>query len=263
MPIPVNILSALMADPIAFAVIRVPAVMKFLNAHPEYCQLLLDEPINGGFTVAMLADEYHAELAAAAAAAAAPLAAALPVVAPLAAAPPAAAPPAPPGPLIDPTQAVFNRSAISIIRDAIREMLPSRAPNTAPVWGGRLLLLLVNPRNVFGYGQITDGAAAIIGEMVKDLPDLVREIVANNGTWPAPTSPAHLQMCHHLARYWARRLMRNILVGLVQNHRIELAAARNEPRPAPYRADDLDKELRNAGDVNGTYLVEENKRPRQ
>ena len=109
---------------------------------------------------------------------------------------------------------------------------------------------------------ITDGAAAIQGEMIKELPDLVTEIVTNNGTWPVPTSRSHLQMMHHLARYWARRFMRNILLGLVHNHRNELAAARNEPRPAPYRADDLDKELKNAGDVNGSYLMEDHKRAR-
>ena len=260
MPIPIEVMRELLANPIARQLIASPHIMRYLNDNPQDCELLMIDAVNAVPIIeiqANLAQEDRQRVIQAAATAAAAQAAVHQHA--VAAAAPQAAPAA------DPNQAVFARSVISIIRDTMNEMLVSRNPDQTPIWGGRLVILLSSPRVPFGVGPITDSVSAIQGEMMKEMPDLFREIAANAGHWPHPTSRSTLQIYHHLARHWARRLMRAILIGLIQNHRIELAALRVEPRPAPYRADDLDKELAKAGDVNGAYLLEDgqhHKRPR-
>ena len=186
MPIPVEALRLLSTIPICRALLRVPHVMQFLSDNPEQCQLLVDDAevfapfIEQQATMALeerqRVEQHQLALATVAAG---PAAVPAPAPAPVLLAPPAT---------LDPNQAVFARSVISIIRDTMKEMLPSRSPDITPTWGGRLVEVLRSPRVPFGVGHITESLSAIHGEMTKDLPELVREIIAGGGVWPHPAN---------------------------------------------------------------------------
>ena len=71
MPIPIEVLRELMLIPVALACIKDKVVMTYLNAHPDQCELLLTDPVNGAIIVTLQAEQAHDEAQAALAALAA------------------------------------------------------------------------------------------------------------------------------------------------------------------------------------------------
>ena len=117
MPIPVDIMRQLMADPICLQALKNPVLLKYLQKNPEACALLLEDPFNGTFIVQMQADIAHEEDIAAAALAATALAAAAPAA-------PAVPPTPPPAyPEVDPPieEYLFEKESCDDIQQGIQD----------------------------------------------------------------------------------------------------------------------------------------------
>ena len=150
---------------------------------------------------------------------------------------------------------VRTQSAGSKIREILAEMLVERGTTMRPRWGGRLVEILVNPRGPFGISSISDALAPAVEEMKKDHPRLVASLVGNGGVWPAPADAESLELSQYSAKLWARRLVRPILLGVIDQHRKQVAELNGDSKPKWFTHDELDKELRAAKDVQGDYLI--------
>ena len=146
-------------------------------------------------------------------------------------------------------------TAGNLIRAIFAECLLDRDPTNRPRWGGRLVEILANPRAPFGISGISDQIAPAVEEMKKDHPRLVASLVRSGGIWQAPGDAETLELIHSAAKVWARRLVRPILLGVIDQHRKQVAELNNDPKPAWYRHEELDKELKSAKDVHGDYLI--------
>jgi len=148
-----------------------------------------------------------------------------------------------------------NMTAGSIIRAAIGEFVIERRTNMVPCWGGRLVPALRNPRQPFGVGAASDALDLSIRDFSKDCKNLLEEIVRNNGRWPVSDRPWMNDLVHHAFALWTRRLVRPVLMALVDSWRRELASLNEEPRPSPYLAQDLDKDLHALKDIQGDWYI--------
>ena len=150
---------------------------------------------------------------------------------------------------------VRTMTAGTKIREVFREMFIERLTTSRPHWGGRLVEILANPRGPFGISPISDALAPAVEEFRKDHPRLVAFLIRTGGLWPAPSDPETLEIMHSAAKIWARRLVRPILLGIIDQHRKQVAELNGDSKPAWYRHEELDKELKAAKDVHGEYLV--------
>ena len=153
------------------------------------------------------------------------------------------------------------------IRAVLAECLPERSPTCAPRWDGRLVEAVRDPRGPWGISGISDALAPAVEEFKKELPRLAASLIRNGGTWPAPEDAESLEITHVVARMWARRLVRPILIGMIDEHRKRVAELNGDAKPKWYTHDELDKELKMAKDVHGEYLCNGKetlaKRPRE
>ena len=141
------------------------------------------------------------------------------------------------------------------IREVFGEMLLDRSPTNRPRWGGRLVGVLENARGPFGISSISDALAPAVEEFKKDHPRLVAFLIRSGGAWPAPSDAESLELYHSAAKAWARRLIRPILLGIIDQLRKQVAELNGDAKPKWFSHEELDKELRAAKDVHGDYLI--------
>lgn len=148
-----------------------------------------------------------------------------------------------------------NKSAQKIIRDCFDEFIKEKRTNKAPRWGGRLVAALTNPRAPFGVGVASDSLDSALKDFQKEAPNLLQAIIKGDGQWPAADHAWANDLIHMGFATWTRRLVRPLLIALVDSWRRELSTLNDEARPSAWLAEDLDKELRKMKDIDGEWLI--------